>query len=352
MADVSDHFLQELMQLPGVSGREEAVRLRLQAEWASLVDEVSTSPLGSLHAVKRGSGPAPRPSLMLAAHMDTVGLMVRDIVDSFLRVSAIGSLDARLLPGSIVTVHGRQDLPGLIVLPPPHCLPEETRQGPPRLECLLVDLGLPAAEVHRWVRPGDPVSFSNPPLRLAEDALAGPSLDNRASVAALTHCLRLLTERQHAWDILAVATTREETQYGGASTSAFALRPSAAIAIDVTYASGPGQPEHRTFQLRGGPTNGWGSDIHPGIHLAIKAAADRCQIPLNIEWLPTHSGTDARVLQVAAEPIPTGVVSIPLRYMHTPVEVVALGEVQRAGELLAEFAAGLLPEFLNTLMLD
>ncbi len=352
MADVSDSFLKELIEQPGVSGREELVRQRIQAEWQPLVDEVSVSPLGSLHGIKHGSSPAPRPSLMLAAHMDAVGLMVREIVDGWLRVCAIGNLDARVLPGTPVMVHGRRDLPGLIALPPPHCLPEEARQGPPRLEYLLVDLALPAAEVSRWVRPGDPVSFSNPAVCLAEDALAGHSLDNRASVAALTHCLRLLTERHHAWDILAVATTREETQFGGAWTSAFALRPSIAIAIDVTYASGLGQPEHRAFALRGGPTNGWGSDIHPGIHAALKAAAARCQIPLHAEWLPSHSGTDARALQVSAEAIPTGVVSIPLRYMHTPVEVVALSEVRRAGELLAEFAAGLPPDFLQTLVLE
>lgn len=345
-------FLRDLIALPGVSGREEQVRRRVQAEWEPLVDQISVSRLGSLHGIKHGSGPAPRPCLMLAAHMDAVGLMVREIVDGWLRVCAIGHLDARVLPGTLVLVHGRRDLPGIVALPPPHCLPEEARQGPPRLEYLLIDLGLPAADVSRWVRPGDPVSFSNLAVCLAEDALAGHSLDNRASVAALTHCLRLLTERHHAWDILAVATTREETQYGGAWTSAFALRPSIAIAVDVTYASGLGQPEHRTFALRGGPTNGWGSDIHPGIHTALTAAAARCQIPLNVEWLPSHSGTDARALQVSAEAIPTGVVSIPLRYMHTPVEVVALSEVRRAGELLAEFAAGLPAGFLQTLALE
>ncbi len=340
------------MELPGVSGREEPVRRRVQAEWEPLVDEVSVSPLGSLHGIQRGSADEPRPSLMLAAHMDAVGLIVREVVGGWLRVGAIGGLDPRVLPGTPVTVHGRRDLPGLIVLPPPHCLPEQARQGPPRLESLLIDLGLPAAEVSRSVRPGDFVSYSNPAVCLAEDALAGHSLDNRASVAAVTHCLRRLREREHAWDVLAVATTREETQYGGAWTSAFALRPSMAIAVDVTYASGPGQPEHKTFALRGGPTNGWGSDIHPGIHAALKAAAERCQIPLNVEWLPTHSGTDAWALQVSAEAIPTGVISIPLRYMHAPVEVVALGEVRRTGELLAEFAAGLPPDFLDSLRLE
>ncbi len=352
MSDSLACFLKELIDLPGVSSREEPVRLRVQAEWHPLVDEISVSRLGSLHAIKHGSAPAPRPSLMLAAHMDAVGLMVREIVDGWLRVEPLGTLDPRVLPGQPVTVYGRRDLPGLVVLPPPHCLPEEARQGPPRLEHLLIDVGLPADEVSRWVRPGDVVSFAGPPIELADDALAGHSLDNRASVAAVTHCLHLLQDRQHAWDVVAVATTREELHYGGAWTSSFALRPSIAIAVDVTYASGPGQPEHKTFALRGGPTNGWGSDIHPGIHAALKEAAERSHIPLTVEWLPSYSGTDARALQVSAEAIPTGVVSIPLRYMHTPVEVVAISEVRRAGELLAEFAAGLQTEFLNALALE
>lgn len=352
MSESLASFLKELIDLPGVSSREEPVRLRVQAEWHPLVDEMTVSRLGSLHGFKYGSAPAPRPSLMLAAHMDAVGLMVREIVAGWLRVEPLGSLDPRVLPGQSVTVHGRRDLPGLVVLPPPHCLPEEARQGPPRLEDLLIDVGLPAEEVGRWIRPGDVVSFSVRPIQLAMDALAGHSLDNRASVAAVTHCLRLLQDRQHAWDVVAVATTREELHYGGAWTSAFDLRPSIAIAIDVTYASGPGQPEHKTFALRGGPTNGRGSDVHPGIHAALKEAAERSQIPLNDEWLPSHSGTDARALQVSAGAIPTGVVSIPLRYMHTPLEVVAVNEICRAGELLAEFAAGLQPDFLSSLVLE
>ncbi|MEW6568545.1 MAG: M20/M25/M40 family metallo-hydrolase [Chloroflexota bacterium] len=352
MPDPLHNFLKELIDLPGISGFEASVCQRIHAEWQPLADEISISPLGSLHALKRGSAPAPRPSLMLAAHMDAVGLMVRDLVDGWLRIVPIGVLDPRILPGQPVTVHGRKDLPGLIVLPPPHCLPEEARQGPPRIEHLLIDLGLPLGQVRRWVRPGDPVSFSGAPFQLGDDLLVGHSLDNRASVAALTHCLQLLQGRDHAWDVLLVATTQEETHLGGAWTSGFALRPSAAVAVDVTYASGLGQPEHKTFALRGGPTNGWGSDIHPGMHRALKAAAERIEIPLNVEWLPTHSGTDARALQVAAEPIPTGVVGIPLRYMHTPVEVVALAEIRRAGRLLAEFATGLQPDFLHSLTLE
>jgi endoglucanase len=334
-------FLKNLISASGLSGHEAPVRKLIQAAWEPLVDETRISPLGSLYALRRGEAPEPRPSLLLAAHMDAIGLMVTGVVDGFLRLTNVGGLDARVLPGQLVTVHGRQDLPGVIVQPAGHLLPEKEADGPVPLEYLLVDTGMLPEEVSQLVRVGDLVSFAQEPLEMGEEILAGHSLDNRASVAAVTACLKAIQGRQLVWDVWAVATVQEEETLGGALTSAYQLRPSLAIAIDVTFAASPGSPDHLTYPMGKGLALGWGPNVHPALHNAVKEVAERTEIPYKLEPMPRSSGTDAMGLQIAAEGVPTMVVSIPLRYMHTPVEMLSMRDVERAGRLLAEFAAQL-----------
>jgi len=345
-------FLKELISTSGLSGYESPVRDLIEAAWRPLADEVSTSRMGSLHALKVGRGAEPRLSLMLAAHMDAIGLIVTGVVGEFLRVTEIGGLDPRVLPGQVVTIHGRENLPGVIVQPPAHLLPPDNRSGPATLQNLLVDTGLSAGETKRLVRVGDLISFAQPPVEMAGELLAGHSLDNRASVAAITHCLQELKDRPILWDLWATATTQEEETFAGAYTSAFQLRPALAIAIDVTFGSSPGTPSHESFALGSGPTLALGPNMHPGLHKAFVALADRLEIPYSVDILPRHSGTDAYALQVVAEGIPTMVVSIPLRYMHTAVEMVAMKDITRAGRLLAEFAASLDEKFMEKLSWD
>lgn len=343
-------FLKELISTSGLSGYEDPVRRLIEEAWHPLVDEIGTSRVGSLHALKRGTGGEPRPSLLLAAHMDAIGLMVTGIDGEFLRITEIGGLDPRVLPGQIVTVHGREDLPGLIVQPPAHLLPPDNRNGPVQLNNLLVDTGLSAAEASRLVRIGDLISFAQPPFDLSGDVLVGHSLDDRASIACITQCLMELVGRPLYWDVWAVATTQEEETFAGAYTSAFQLRPTLAIAIDVTFATSPGSPSHKSYPMGKGPTLGWGPNIHSGVFRAVKELASRLEIPYAVEAMPRHSGTDAYAIQVAAEGIPTMVVSVPLRYMHTPVEMISMKDILRAGRLLAEFAASLDEKFMSGLV--
>ena len=342
-------FLKELISTSGLSGHEEAARRLIEPAWAPLTHELSTSRLGSLHGLRRGAGSEPRPSILLAAHMDAIGLMVTAIVDGYLRVTSVGGIDARVLPGQLVTVHGREDLPGLIAPPSAHLLPAHINAGAAPLDHLLVDTGRLPEEVQQLVRPGDLVSFAQPPFETAGDTLVGHSLDNRASVAVVTVCLEELSKRPHLWDVWAVATTQEEVTLGGASTSGFALRPTLAVAIDVTFASGPGSPSHKTFPMGKGPTLLWGPNTHPALFKAFKELAERLEIPYALETAPRHSGTDGFALQVVAEGIPNMVIGIPLRYMHTPVEMVAIKDITRAGRLLAEFIAQLDENFMDKL---
>jgi len=345
-------LLETLCTAPGLSGHESPVREILEENWRPITDDLSVSRLGSLHGLKRGSAAEPRPSILIATHMDAIGLMVTGIVNGLLRVTEIGGLDARVLPGQLVTVHGRQELPGIIVQPPAHLLPADAKSGPVPIKYLLVDIGLRPRQVNQQVRTGDLISFAQEPIQMAGDTLVGRSLDNRASVAALTLCLQELQTRVHAWDVWAVATTQEEETMGGARTSAFQLRPELAVAVDVTWGKSPGSADHLTFPLGKGLTLGWGPNVHPGLHQSIKKTAEDIEVPFAVEAMPRHSGTDAFAIQVAAQGIPTMVVSIPLRYMHTPVEVVALKDIRRTARLLAEFITRLEIDYMENLSLE
>jgi putative aminopeptidase FrvX len=342
-------FLGELLQLPGVSAYESSVRERIRREWEPLVAEIADSPMGELQALKQGVGPSPRNSVMLAAHMDSIGLMVNGIQGDFLRVQSVGGIDPRVLPGCIVKVHGGRELIGEVFQPPKSCLPEKAQKGAPDLRYLLVDVGLPEAELRAAVEVGDLVTFASPVMDIGTGMLAGPSLDDRASVAALTLCLHELQGRPHAWDLIAVATTQEEVTAVGALHAAYSRRPSLAIAVDVTFGQAPDVPEHQAFPIGEGLTNGWGPNVHPAIFDALQKIADQEGIPITTEVMPGESGTDAELMQTAAGGIPTGVLSIPLRYMHTPVELVSMGEIEAAGKLLAAFVLHLEDDFVQKL---
>lgn len=340
-------FLKHLISLPGLSGYEGPVREVIAEAWHPLVDELSVSRLGSLHGMRRGEGPEPRPRILLASHMDAIGLMATTVTDGFIRFTEVGGVDPRILPGQPVMVHGRRELPGVVAQPPDRLLPEHLHGDPVPMQYLFVDIGLLPEEVSALVRPGDPISFAQPPIDLAGNAIAGHNLDNRASVAAVTICLEELRRIRHDWDVVAVATVQEEETLGGAYTSAFDIRPDMAVAIDVTFAKGPGASDWQTHPFGKGVPLGWGPNIHPAIYHAFKELAGQIDIPVRMDPMPRHSGTDAYAMQVAAEGVPTMVVSIPLRYMHTPVEMIVVDDVRRTGHLLAEFIARLQLDFID-----
>ena len=346
-------FLKSLLAVPGLSGYEAPVARLIEAEWRPLVDELSLSRLGSVHGFKKGAGADPRPSILLAAHMDAIGMMVTQIEDGFLRITTVGGVDPRILPGQAVIVHAEQeDLPGVIVIPPARLLPPEAADGAVDISHLFVDIGLLPSKVASLVCVGDLVSFGTEAVEMSGEIVSGHSLDNRASVAAVTLCLQELQSRSHIWDVWATATVQEEINFAGSSTSAFHLRPDLAVAIDTTFAKGPGANDWRAFPLGEGPTFGHGPNIHPYLYKQFKELAERLEIPYATEILSQSSGTDGMAMQITAEGIPNFVLSIPIRYMHTPVEMTTLKDIQRTGRLLAEFIASLEPDFMSTITWD
>lgn len=352
MADILP-FLKSLISVSGLSGDEAPVAHLIAERWRSLVDEMSFSRVGSLHGLKKGSGKSPRPSIMIAAHMDGIGMRVSKIVDGFLHITKVGAIDLRVLPGAEVTVHAtgsNQELPAVVVMPPRRFLPQSAGEGIPAIEHFLVDTGLLPREVEKQVQIGDFVSFATEPFELAGEVISGHTLDNRVSIAALTLCLEALQNKPHVWDVWAVATVQEETGYLGAFSSAFALRPQVAIVLDTTFAKGPGADGWQTFPMGKGVGLCIGPNMHPFLHKKFKELADRLEIPWFLDLTPEDSGTDAFAVQVTAEGIPTALVELAIRYMHMPVECVAVRDIGQVGRLLAEFIALLEADFVDTIV--
>lgn len=346
-------LLQTLTETPAPSGYEQQMADVLTELWQPLTETLTRDRVGNLIAVKRGHGSAPRPRLLLAAHMDEIALMVKNIAaqgeNGFLRVTGVGGIDLRHLYGQLVVVHGKRSLTGVLGGLPVHLLKPEQQDQPHGYDDLLIDLGLPLAEVQTLVSVGDFVSFYQPLRKLQGKLVTGKALDNRASLAAVTVCLEYLHGRTHTWDVVAVATCQEETRLLGAYTSAYAQQPDAAVAIDVTFGKSPGVNGGNTFDLGGGPVLDLGPNVHPGMYQALLDTAEALEMKVEIGTHNRASGTDAYGLQIARAGIPTGLVSIPLRYMHTMVEVVDLTDVERCGRLLGEFIAHLDDKFLTQL---
>ncbi len=350
-------FLKSIISVAGLSGYETPVANLIENKWTPLVDELTRSKLGSIHGLKKGStsDKSPHPSVLIATHMDAIGLMVSRIVDGFLYVTNIGSVDARVLPGTPIIVHASgsaEELDGVIAMPPTNLLPEGQGRGTIALKYLMVDTGLTPNEVSKRVRIGDRVAFNTEPVEMSGGCVSGHTLDNRASVAALTLCLEELQAKSHVWDVWALASVQEEVTFGGAFTSTFQLRPTIAVAVDVTFGKGTGASSYQTFPIGKGVTLGIGPSIHPFLYKRFKEIAERIEIPVANDLMPEHSSTDADAMQLTAEGVPTMILGIPQRYMHTPVELVAIKDIQRAGRLLAEFIASLEADFIEKIAWD
>ena len=354
------NILRKLTETAGPSGMEQEIAATITDLWRPYVDSVTTDRIGNLIAVKNGSGQAEARRLLVAAHMDEIALMVKEIVRypehgagedeayGFLRVTGVGGVDVRHLYGQQVVVHGRRDLRGLVGALPVQMLPKERHNKPYNYDELLVDVGLPLARVKEVVAVGDFVSFRQPLRKLLNRRLAGKAMDNRASVAAVAVSLEYLQGRHHDWDVVAVATAQEETRLLGAFTSAYAHFPDAAIALDVTFGKGPGaKDEGKVYELGEGPTIDFGPNVHPGLYKKLQEAAKALEMDVHPSPHTRGSGTDAFGLQIARSGIPTGLIGIPLRYMHTMVETVDAADVERAGRLLGEFIARLDASFLK-----
>jgi len=350
--------LAELSRAASVHGREATVAAVLERQWGPLLDEHRTDALGNFIGLARGSGPEPRPKVMALAHMDAIGLMVTGVEKGgFLRVTTVGGVDRRLLLGQEVEIEapaapgGR--LTGLIGAKPPHVTSLEERRKLPRPEDLFLDTGLPEDEVRRLVAIGAPVLFTGEVTALRNDRAAGRYLDDTAGLAAIGLALAELRKLAHLADFYAVGTVGEEAGgFAGAAVSAFGLEPDAAVAVDATFAAVPGTGETdptAVSPLGGGPAIGVGPNCHPQLSDLLRRTAAEHDLPFSVEVLPGHSGTDAWAVQTARGGVATATLSVPIRYMHTPVETLSLDDLRNTGRLLARTVARVDQAFIEEL---
>lgn len=349
-------LLRQLSGGVGVSGYENTVADIAAEGFKGLVDDVRLDKLGNLIMLRRGrrQGQGVRgkaPKVMLAAHMDEIGLIITKIEsDGFLRFAPMGGIDQRLLPGQEVLLHGRgKDLYGVIGAKPPHIQTPEEREKTVKMEDLFIDTGLSYIHVREHMAIGDMVTFAQDVVELRNDRFAGKAFDDRAGVAAMLECLKFLQNMNHAADVYAVATVQEEVGVRGAATSTFGIVPDVGIAIDVGHGEMPGVPETRTIKVGGGPGIAVGPHVHPKILERLRDTADRWHLDFSLEPSTVPNGTDAYSIQITQAGIATALLSLPLRYMHTPVELLEYGDVEKTGQLLALFISSVDNEFVEGL---
>ncbi len=343
--------LKRLVEAHAPSGYEAPIAEILREDWADLVDDFDSDGLGSLIGIKRATRPAEqRRVIMLAAHMDEIGLMAREIKDGFIYVHRISGIDPRVMMAQPVLVHGERALPGIVATVPPHMLRAADRAKYPPIDSLVVDVGLPAAEVEALVSVGDLVTIDAPMIELKGRLLAAKAMDDRACIAVITTCLQLLGDMRHSWEVHAAATVQEEVGLRGAATAANHIEPDCAIALDVGFAEQPGLSTG-AGKLGEGPQLGIGANFHPKMVARLQEVAAYYEIKWQSDIMPARTGTDAWAIQVSRAGVPTALLSIPLRNMHSPVETLDLKDIERCGRLLAHFICGLDEDFVDYLSL-
>ena len=334
--------LRQLLTAPGPSGYEAAPAAAWRQAAAEFA-EVSSDTLGSSFA--RVAGGADRPRLAVVGHIDEIGLIVTHVADEgHLYFRGVGGWDAQVLVGQrveVITRDGR--LPGVIGRKPIHLLKEEDRKKVVELRDLHIDVGAAdAEEAGRRVRIGDVAVIAADPVELPNRRLVSRSLDNRLGAYVALEVARLVAEEGGApGELVAVASVQEETTFAGSRTSTFALDPTVAIVVDVTHATDAPGVEPRELgrhELGSGPVIERGSIINPRVFELLHEAAESSDIPFTVSASSRTTGTDADAVHISRAGVPTGVVSIPLRYMHSPVEMVQLDDVEAAARLIAAFA--------------
>ncbi len=341
-------LLHALITAAGPSGHETAPARVWRDGCAAFSDDVRGDVVGS--SMARVPGTAGGPTLAVIGHIDEIGVHVTHIDDEgYLRFGEVGGWDPIVLVGQRVAITTRGGaVPGVIGRKPIHLIKSDERDRAPKIKDLHIDIGAKDGdEAREMVRIGDVGVIAAEPVELPNGRLVSRSLDNRIGCYVAAEAARLVALDGGApGDVVALAVAQEETTFAGSRTSAFALEPDVAIVVDVTFATdqpgielGP-MTKH---PLGSGPVIARGTTLHPRVSELLYDVAEAEELPHTLESMGRATGTDADAVHAARAGIPTGVVSVPLRYMHSPVELVSLADIQVAAELIAAFARRLEP---------
>lgn len=342
MRKESLQFLKDLIAAPSPSGFEQPAQRVVRARMEQFADEVTTDVHGNVTCVKNPDHPF---RVMLAGHCDQIGFIVRHINDDgYIYVSAIGGIDASIVPGSRVLIHGTDGpVPGVFGRTAIHLLKKEERGKKLDLDKLFIDIGAKDKEAaEKLVSVADPVTFDAPFQELDRDLVAAAGFDDKMGTFVCMEALRILSDRDIDCGLHAVSTVQEEIGLRGATTSCYCIDPAAGIAVDVTHASDyPGCDKTRQGDVKvgGGPVVVRGPNINPVMGQMLQDTAEEKGISIHVEAAARGTGTDANVMQLSRAGVATGLVSVPNRYMHTPVEVLSLSDLENAAKLVAETVA-------------
>jgi endoglucanase len=338
--------LLDLLDAQGPSGYETApaaVWRDAAKGFAKVSTDVVGTPLALVAPKHDARSPARR--LLVMGHIDEIGLIVTHIDDQgYLWFGSVGGWDAQILVGQRVVLDTRAGkLTGVVGKKPIHLLRDEERKKVAEIRDLHIDIGArDGDDARERVRIGDVAVIDAGPVELPNGRLLSRALDNRLGSFVALEAARLVAEAGGAeWELAAVAVAQEEITFGGSRTSAYALKPDAAIVVDVTHATdAPGidVKEIGKHELGSGPVISRGSTLHPQIFELLYETAEREKIPFTVEASARATGTDADAVHISREGVPTGLVSIPIRYMHSPVELVQLDDVHACARLIAAAA--------------
>lgn len=335
-----NQFLKDLLSTPGTSGFEQNIQKVVRNYASEFADSVTTDVHGNvIAAVNEGGGRR----ILLDAHCDQIGLIVRHIDDAgFIRVSAVGGWDMQILLGQKMLVHTQDgSIPGVIARKPIHLLSDTEKKTIPKIQDLWIDIGCSSSkETAEVVRIGDSVT-PEPALReLRNGRLAGVAMDDRTGVWVIMTALKMIAEREPSAAVFAVSSVQEEIGLRGAQTSAYNVNPDVAIAVDVTHATdcpGIDQNEFGNISIGGGPVVVRGANANPRVFDLLTETAQQQDIDIQINALARPASNDGAAIQVSRGGCATGLVTLPNRYMHSPVEIVAESDLEQAAKLIAEF---------------
>lgn len=340
LSDSSIAFLKRLLDTPGPSGFESAPAKIWRDEARAFADVTNDVAGNSMATVNPGGSP----TIMLAGHIDEIGLIITYIDDDgFLYIAGIGGWDPQVLVGQRIRIMGRNgDVLGVVGKKPIHLIKAEDRKKASLMTDLWVDIGTTSRDdAEKLVTVGDAGVIDSRTIDFPNGLIASRSIDDRIGAFIVLEALRRYAQKPGGARVVAVATTQEEIahQGGGARVSATRIGPQMALVVDVTHATDyptAEKKEHGDHKLGGGPVLTRGSIISPVVFTVLREAATRLAIPYTVHAAGGESWTDADAIHVAREGIATGLISIPNRYMHSPNEVVSLEDLDRASALIAE----------------
>lgn len=338
----SKSLLEILSNANGPSGYEHTLQDIILPPFKPYADDTRVDRMGNIIALKKGTNSNENIKIMLAAHMDEIGLMVKDIEDNgFLRFTSIGGIDPRTILGQEVMVHGKRTVFGVIGSKPPHLQDPDKANESIKMEDMTIDIGFSKEEVEEFISIGDTITINRQLIDLKNNRVAGKALDDRAGIAVLYECIQELSNMKHDADVYFVSTVQEEVGMAGAITSTYNINPDIGIAIDVGFGTTPELKSYDSIELGKGPGITLGANIHPGLRKELVRIAKEYNIPYQMEINAGPTGTDARAMQITREGIASLVLSIPLRYMHTSVEVIDMIDIKNTAKLLAFYISAI-----------